>query len=146
MMGGMTEQRVTPYLVYDDPGAALEWLAAAFGFREVLRYAGPDGQVNHAEMEVPGGGRFMLGGGPGHPGPGSQPTATTPPMFVHVTVDDVDAHYEQARAAGATIVGEPADQEYGDRRYDAKDLEGHQWSFGQRVRDVAPEDWGATVS
>jgi uncharacterized glyoxalase superfamily protein PhnB len=65
---------------------------------------------------------------------------------VHVYVDDVDAHYERAKAAGAEIVREPADQPYGDRRYDAKDPEGQLWSFAQRLRDVAPEDWGASTT
>jgi uncharacterized glyoxalase superfamily protein PhnB len=65
---------------------------------------------------------------------------------VHVYVDDVEAHYERAKAAGAEIIQHPTDQEYGDRRYDAKDLEGHFWSFAQHVRDVAPEDWGAQVA
>ncbi|MEP6908956.1 MAG: VOC family protein [Actinomycetota bacterium] len=49
------------------------------------------------------------------------------------TVDDVDAHYERARAAGAEIGMEPTDQPYGDRRYDAEDLEGHDWFFAQRL-------------
>ena len=49
-------------------------------------------------------------------------------------VDDVDAHCERARAAGAEIVGEPADQPYGDRRYEAHDPEGQAWFFAQRVQ------------
>jgi uncharacterized glyoxalase superfamily protein PhnB len=52
--------------------------------------------------------------------------------LVHVYVDDVDAHFEQAKAAGAEIVMKPTDQEYGDRRYDAKDPEGNFWSFAKR--------------
>ena len=64
---------------------------------------------------------------------------------VHVYVDDLDAHFEQANAAGAEIVSEPAEQPYGDRRYDARDIEGQLWSFAEHVRDVPPEDWGATV-
>jgi uncharacterized glyoxalase superfamily protein PhnB len=62
---------------------------------------------------------------------------------VHVYVDDVDAHYERARAAGAEIRAEPADQPYGDRRYDAYDPEGQLWSFAQRIRDVPAAEWGA---
>jgi uncharacterized glyoxalase superfamily protein PhnB len=50
------------------------------------------------------------------------------------------------KAAGAEIVTEPADQEYGDRRYMAKDPEGHEWFFATQVRDVAPEEWGAEVA
>ena len=53
---------------------------------------------------------------------------------VHVYVDDVDAHYERAKAEGATIHTEPTDQEYGDRRYDTEDLEGHNWFFAHSLR------------
>jgi uncharacterized glyoxalase superfamily protein PhnB len=67
------------------------------------------------------------------------------PAQVYVYVDDLDAHFAQARAAGAEIVSEPAEQPYGDRRYDVKDIEGHLWSFAERVSDVAPEEWGATA-
>jgi uncharacterized glyoxalase superfamily protein PhnB len=62
---------------------------------------------------------------------------------VHVYVDDVDAHFQQAKAAGATILREPEDQEYGDRRYDAEDPEGNRWSFAQRIRELTPQEWGA---
>ena len=61
-------------------------------------------------------------------------------------VGDVDEHCVRARAAGAEIVEEPADQEYGERRYAAVDPEGHRWFFAQVVREVAPEEWGATMS
>ena len=65
--------------------------------------------------------------------------------LVHVYVDDVDAHYERAVAAGATIHQPPEDAPYGDRRYDAEDPEGHRWSFAQLLREVEPEEWGATA-
>ncbi|MGH9018483.1 MAG: VOC family protein, partial [Acidimicrobiales bacterium] len=59
---------------------------------------------------------------------------------VYVYVDDVDAHYATAKAAGAHIVRPLADQFYGDRTYAAEDPEGHQWSFARHVRDPAPPD------
>lgn len=59
---------------------------------------------------------------------------------LYVYVDDVDKHFERAKRAGATILEEPRDQFYGDRRYRAVDPEGHHWCFAQHVRDVAPED------
>ncbi len=58
--------------------------------------------------------------------------------------DDLDALYERARAAGAEILEEPADQAYGHRRFSVKDPEGHQWFLARPLRRVAPEDWGAT--
>jgi PhnB protein len=133
--------RVTPYLLYEDVGAALEWLSRAFGFRERLRFEDDSGAITHAEMEVDGG-EIMLG----HPGPDyrSPKRLGQTTQLVHVQVDDVDAHFETAKQAGAEIVSQPEDQPYGDRRYDVKDPEGHLWSFAQRVRDVSPQDWGAT--
>lgn len=132
--------RVTPYLLYEDVAAALDWLSAAFGFRERLRYAEEDGTVTHAEMTLEDG-LVMLGDpGPDYRNPRQLGAVT---HLVHVYVDDVDAHCEQARRAGAVILSEPADQAYGDRRYDAEDLEGHRWSFAQRVGDVSPAEWGA---
>jgi uncharacterized glyoxalase superfamily protein PhnB len=133
--------RATPYLLYEDVGAALEWLSRAFGFRERLRFQGEDGAVTHAEMELDGG-EVMLGWpGPDYRNPRHLGQTT---QLVHVYVEDVDAHFERAREVGAEIVSEPQDQEYGDRRYDVKDPEGHLWSFAQHVRDVTPEEWGAT--
>jgi len=129
--------RVTPYLLYEDVAGALDWLTRAFGFRERMRIPGPDGKVGHAEMELADGIIMM-----GCPGPQYQ----NPKRVGHVTqnlyvyVDDVDKHFEKAKKEGATILEEPKDQFYGDRRYGAVDLEGHHWYFAQHVRDVALED------
>lgn len=129
--------RVSPYLYYEDLEAALGWLAEAFGLRERMRIATPEGPAGHAEMEI-GDGVVMLGWpGPDYQGPRR---LGNPTHSVHVYVDDVDAHFARARARGAKILEEPADQFYGDRRYGAEDPEGHQWYFAQHVRDVAPED------
>ena len=133
--------RVTPYLLYEDVGAALDWLGRAFGFRERLRFQDDAGAITHAEMELDGG-EIMLGyPGPDYRNPKRLGQTT---QLVHVYVEDVDGHFEAAKDAGAEIVSEPKDQEYGDRRYDVKDPEGHLWSFAQHVSDVSPEDWGAT--
>ncbi len=121
---------VTPYLYYEDAGAAMDWLVATFGLSEKVRMANDDGTVGHGELEI-GSGVVMLGQpGAEYQAPRNRGRATA---GVHVYVDDVDAHYERAKAAGAEITQEPADQEYGDRRYDAKDLEGHDWFFAQRL-------------
>ncbi len=134
-------QPVTPYLLYADVAAAIDWLTEAFGFEEQLRFTGDDGRVSHAEM-ILGDGVIMLGSpGADFQGPDRLDGVT---VLVHVEVPDVDAHYERAVAGGARIVEPPSDQPYGDRRYDAKDPEGHLWSFATRVRDVAPSEWGAT--
>lgn len=128
---------VTPYLLYEHVGAALAWLEQAFGFRERLRMADDDGTVNHAEMDVGADGVIMLGApGSGYRNPQRLEGVT---VLLHVYVDDIDAHFARAQAAGARILSEPVDKEYGDRRYDAVDLEGHGWSFAQPLRDVRGE-------
>jgi uncharacterized glyoxalase superfamily protein PhnB len=139
----MGEQIVIPYLLYEDCAAALGWLSEAFGFEEVLRYTGEQGYVNHAEMRVGDGLVYMGDPGDDYQNPKRVGHET---VGIYVRVDDVDAHYERAKAAGAAIREEPADQEYGERRYTARDPEGHLWFFAQPIKQVAPEEWGATVS
>jgi uncharacterized glyoxalase superfamily protein PhnB len=117
---------VCPYLLYEDAAAALEWLTRVFGCAERMRMTADVGVVHHAEIEFARDGVVMLGQPADYRSPKALGTATA---WVHVYVDDVDAHYERAQAAGAEIVQPPADQPYGDRRYDVKDLEGHPWSF-----------------
>jgi uncharacterized glyoxalase superfamily protein PhnB len=118
-------QTVTPYLLYEDAGAALEWLSKAFGFREMTRIE-QEGVVTHAEMDVGEGATIYLG----QPGEDYRsPKRVGRTVLVCVDVDDVDSHCGHAREAGAVIAEDPADQEYGERRYAAEDLEGHLWYF-----------------
>jgi len=129
--------RVTPYLLYEDLDAAVDWLINAFGFGEQVRMKGPDGKAMHAELTI-GEGVVMMGyPGPDHKSPKRLGGST---QLTYIYVDDVDKHYEVAKRAGAKITSEPADQFYGDRTYGAEDPEGHSWTFAQHVRDVAPED------
>ena len=135
---------VTPYLLYEDCDAALDFLARAFGFREDLRYTGPDGYVSHAEMRIGDDGVIYMGDPGGDYRNPARVGART--QIVCVNVDDVDAVFERARAAGAEITEEPADQEYGERRFMARDPEGHAWSVSQVIREVEPADWGASAA
>lgn len=130
--------RITPYLLYEDVAAALDWLSRAFGFEEQGdRFTGPDGKVSHASMKL-GDGLIMMGcPGLSYKSPKRLGQAT---QHLYIYVEDVDAHFERAKAAGAGILEEPSDKFYGDRTYGASDPEGHQWYFAQHVRDVAPED------
>jgi uncharacterized glyoxalase superfamily protein PhnB len=134
-------QRAVPFLAYEDVGAAVEWLERAFGFRHTgERYTNPESRVTHAEIELDGA-TVMLG----WPGPDYQSPATHAQVCEHarrwldvpyivdgalIYVDDVDAHYECARSAGATILSEPKSEPYG-RLYRVADLEGHRWMFMQ---------------
>jgi uncharacterized glyoxalase superfamily protein PhnB len=138
-------QTVTPYLLYEDCDAALDFLARAFGFEEVLRYTGEGGYVNHAEMKVGAASRIYMGD------PGDQ--YKSPKRLgqetcgIYIEVDeDVDALCERAREAGATIREEPVDQEYGHRRFTAEDHEGQVWYFARVVAQVSPEEWGAQAA
>ena len=134
-------QRAVPMLSYEDVGAAIDWLNSAFGLRESgERYSDDEGRVTHAELELDGA-LVMLG----WPGPDfrsprrhaeeceqARKWLEVPYVVdgVLIYVDDVDAHCERARAAGATILREPKTEPYG-RLYNAADLEGHRWMFFQ---------------
>jgi PhnB protein len=136
-------QTITPYLLYEDVDAALSFLAKAFGFEEVLRYTGEEGYINHAEMRLDDAKIYLGDPGDQYRNPKKVGHET---VGIYVLVEDADAHYERAKAAGADIREEPTDQEYGERRYTARDPEGHLWFFAQPTREVAPEDWGAEVA
>ncbi len=106
--------RISPYLNYEDTGAMMDWLARAFGLVERHTQRGSDGKVTHAEMALEDG--VVMMGSPG--GDFRNPKNlghTTCSLYVYL--DDLDAHCERARAAGAEIIEEQNDQPYGDRRY-----------------------------
>ena len=137
---------VIPELIYDDVEEAARWLCDAFGFRERWRAGGHRAQLavgNDAVVlsEARVGQRWR-----------DQPDTTElrtprPDEFsqaVLVRVEDVDAHHERSRSAGARILHEPSDYPYGERQYSAMDLAGHRWRFTQSIADVAPEQWGGT--
>ena len=135
--------RVTPYLFYRDCDAAIDFLTNAAGFTEKVRMRAQDGKTNHAELELQGG--IVMLGNPGedYQSPNDLGGRT---QTIYVYVDDVDAHHERAKAAGANITREPEDQFYGDRTYGFHDPEGHSWSFATHVRDVSPEEMQAAMS
>jgi uncharacterized glyoxalase superfamily protein PhnB len=131
---------VSPYLYYEDAAAALDWLARAFGFEELVRYVDADGVVREAEMAAGETTIMLNGAGPGYwrERGGGGPAGSA----LVVYVDDVDAHHARATGAGVEAPA-PADQPYGARVYGATDPEGHQWYFWQRLRDEVelPEGW-----
>jgi uncharacterized glyoxalase superfamily protein PhnB len=147
MPANTTIPTVAPMLSYEDAAAALVWLAKAFGFRERTRVTMPDGSIGHAEMEISDGIVMLAEPDPHYEGPkrhaetceAARRWLAVPYVIdgVHVHVDDVDAHFGQARQAGATILSEPEDTGYG-RSYRTADLEGHRWMFTQRPPASAP--------
>lgn len=130
----------TPAVFYKDPGAMLDWLEQAFGFRRTMVIADDTGAVGHAEMAF-GDGLVMIGGewSASTKSPASVGGANTQNIHVHID-NGLDAHCAHARAAGAVIAMEPEEQFYGDRVYRAVDPEGHAWVFSQTMRRVSREE------
>jgi uncharacterized glyoxalase superfamily protein PhnB len=126
-------QTVTPYLLYEDADAAVEFLTRAFGFREVDRTVGAAGGA-HVEMEVAPGSASIYLGAP--PSGFRNPAKVGRTSLTYVLVDHVGAHYERAKAEGASIFEEPTDMPFGHRRYSCEDPQGHQWSFAQVLGDA----------
>lgn len=128
---------------YVDPKAAYRWLEEAFGFEPVMVILDPDGNLAHSEMSY-GNSVVMVGSewDDNHKSPRSVTGKNT--QSVHVQLaggEDVDAHCEQARKAGAEIMQEPETQFYGDRTYRARDPEGHIWTFGVTLSKMTAAEW-----
>ena len=132
----MIRNGLTSALCYRDPKAALKFLEAAFGFDLVMLIEDGDGNLAHSEMKF-GDSVVMIGNEwtAQHKSPASIDGLNTQSVHIHLE-GDIDAHCEQARAAGAEILMEPADQFYGDRTYRCRDPEGHFWTVGAPVRTV----------
>ena len=122
---------ITPYLYYKDVGGALKFLAKAFGFRQYgARMLGSDGKINHAAMKL-GDDLIMMGRPPSRYRNPKQLGQATQSLYINV--EDVDKHFKRAKKAGATVLEEPADTEYGHRRYGVTDPEGHEWYFAHEI-------------
>lgn len=125
--------RIIPCLRYRDAHVAIDWLCNAFGFERHAVYADTD-TVHHAQLTYQGG--MVMLGSVGHEGEWG--TLIAQPDEVGgretqsccVVVDDPDAHYATAKAAGAEIVIDLSDQDYGGSGYACRDIEGHLWWFG----------------
>ena len=122
-----THPNIFPALRYKDGPGAIEWLAKAFGFEKHFEVPGPDGAIAHAQMTL-GSGMIMLGSARAKSDPKNPWDSASQGVYVHVK--DIDAHYARAKSAGAEIVMELRDTEYGSREYAARDPDGHLWSFG----------------
>ena len=125
---------VIPVLSYPDVVEATEWLCNAFGFRVRLRIG------DHRAQLVYGDGAVIV----------TQLRDAVPPESmathsVHVSVEDADAHYERAVAAGAWTTGTPTEHPYGEKQYSAEDPGGHLWTFSESVADVDPAAWGGEL-
>lgn len=129
---------VIPVLIYPDVREAVAWLSAAFGFRERVQI----GENHRSQMKVGDEGAVIIGDVRNDRRP-PRPGEVTHSVLVRV--EDARGHCEHARAHGAKILMEPTDMPFGERQYTAQDFAGHQWTFSETVRDVAPEEWGGTT-
>jgi PhnB protein len=142
------EPAVIPHLVVGDSAAAIDFYVKAFGAEELGRVPRPDGKIVNAAVRINGftvmlnddfpetcGGKSMtpksLGG---------------TPVTIHLTVTDVDAKFQRAVDAGATVVVPLEDMFWGDRYGVVEDPSGHRWSLGQPVREVSPDEIQAAMS
>ena len=128
-------QRIVPYLSYADAPAAIEFICKAFGFAKGLVLPAEGGKIAHAEVHHAGE-TLMLASEHAPANMASPRKVGQITAAIVVYVDDLDAHYQRTKAAGAQILAEPADQFYGDRTYTVSDPEGHRWSFHQHIEDV----------
>jgi uncharacterized glyoxalase superfamily protein PhnB len=128
---------------YRDAKAAFRWLEAAFGFEPLFVILDADGNLGHSEMTF-GNSVVMVGNewSADHKSPKSVGGKNTQTVHVQLAQgEDLDAHCERARKAGAQILQEPQTQFYGDRTYRARDPEGHIWTFGVTEKRMTPEEW-----
>jgi uncharacterized glyoxalase superfamily protein PhnB len=138
--------RISTAIYYEDASKAIDWLCKAFGFEVQMKIEGEGGRIEHSEL-ICGGGLIMVSSPSGDKAekfpyrrsPKQLNGANTQNLFMYV--DDVEAHCERAREAGAIIDIEPKDTDYGeeywtDRSYGCTDIDGHHWWFAQRMRDA----------
>jgi PhnB protein len=126
---------VTPHLVCAGAAAAIDFYRQAFSAVEVGRMPMPDGRIAHAELRI-GDSRIMLADAfPEYGSVGPQALKGTP-VYIHLYVEDADAAWAQALAAGATPVMPLADMFWGDRYGQVEDPFGHRWSIATHQRDL----------
>lgn len=128
------------HIEYQNVSEAIAWLTRAFGFVEHFRYGDP---VSGAQLLL---GRACIMVRQAEPGQSSPRQLGYGTQSLTVFVDDVDGHYRRAKEAGARIVEEPHETEYGEYQFGVEDLDGHHWLFARHAHDVNPQKWGAKVS
>jgi PhnB protein len=129
----------TPYLIVDDAARALEFYQRAFGAKELMRFPDPSGKIGHAEIKL-GDSVIMLADEFAEMGFRSAKALGGTPVSLLLYVEDVDARFARALAAGARQMRPVENQFYGDRTGTLVDPFGHVWTFATHVEDVGPEE------
>ena len=134
-------QGVFPMIAYEDGKAAMDWLAEAFGFKEVTRMLNESGRLAHGEMETGSGTVMLAEPSPDYRSPKrhremceqAKKWSEVPWVVdgVLVYVDNISDHFEKAKSKGANILSEPEEGPPG-KRYRVEDIEGHRWMFMEK--------------
>jgi PhnB protein len=131
--------RVTPYLIVDDGGAAIDFYCSVLGASERMRMGAPGGKVGHAELSI-GDSMIMLADEAPEMGARSPRTVGGTPVSLHVYVENVDDVFDRAVQAGARSLRPVEDRFYGDRSGQFEDPFGHRWDVSSHVEDVPAEE------
>ena len=131
--------RVTPYLIVDGATAAIDFYSSVLGATERVRMPDPNGRIGHAELNI-GDSVVMLADEQPAMGIRGPTTIGGSPVTLHVYVEDADAAFERAIAAGATELRPIENQFYGDRSGQFEDPFGHRWNVATHVEDVPPDE------
>ena len=131
--------QVTPYLCVDGAKAAIEFYSNVLGATERMHMPGPDGKIGHAELEL-GDSLIMLADEYPEMGIRGPKAVGGTPVMISIYVEDADAVFDAAVAAGATAVRPVENQFYGDRSGQFEDPFGHRWSVATHVEDVPPDE------
>ena len=131
--------RITPYLCVDGAAAAIDFIVEVFGATERMRVPMPDGKLGHAEVAI-GDGVIMVSDEYPEMGVVGPKSIGGTPVTVMVYVEDSDATFDKAIAAGATVVHPVDTHFYGDRGGQFLDPFGHRWNVSTHVEDVPPDE------
>ncbi len=137
--GSAVQPAVSVYLCAHDAAAAIDFYRVAFGAEETLRMTADDGRVGHAEITIRGN-TVMLSDEYPELGVLSPQSLGGTPVTLYLHVEDVDAVYSRAVAAGATGEREPADQFHGNRNATLRDPSGHRWMLSQPIETLSAEE------
>jgi PhnB protein len=129
----------TPYLIVKGAASAIEFYKKAFGATELLRMVQADGRIGHAEIKI-GDSPIMLADEFPEMGARGPQSLGGSPVSILLHVEDVDALFSQAVAAGAKVLRPVQDQFYGDRSGGVTDPFGHLWYIATHKEDVSPEE------
>lgn len=135
---------LTPHLVCEGAADAIEFYKKAFNAVETMRLPGPNGRVMHAGLRIGDSVLMLADDFPEYGGLGPKALKGSP-VTLHLYVTDVDASFQQALDAGATVRMPVADMFWGDRYGQVTDPFGHHWSIATHIKDVAPDEMMAAM-